>query len=384
MTPGKYRVQKLILVQKLKYINMPVQQEIQDFDSFLTQERHRPIQDIVNALNNNRIPFRKNILLGNNPSKLAAKEWNRCVDFFLDKTPRGTMMDLQNVMAAISEDERPHIEVLETLAVEIVRDMYNVPEDILMRPKIDRPSGEDLEDGDGGEEEEEKEELTAKQKFELEPIIQKRIILNSLMHGAAVHQWVSAFYIGYERLNELNPELIEHYNSYASLINYYNWQHPMALMTENQFNMTFNIGRNGQQQNGGGGMTQGFNKVNIEKQEIDAVGLNFPVLIHELSKGALEYLLARGIPTDLSEEELNYVYDKADKYSHEFWHYYMGPTIWRALILSANIETQNLPSLLAYLSTRDYEDLANLLLKVVNDPEKEGVELMNKIKKQII
>jgi len=345
-----------------------------EFDSYLTQNIHKPNQGIINFLNNKRTPFNNNILFSYNPAFLGAKEWNRCVDFFLDKTPNGTMMHLMNVMRTMAEDEHPHIKELEELAVSIVSDMYNVPKDILMKPKIGNVDSDDL-----GCDNDEKEELTDEQKEKIEPYIQKRIILNSLMHGAAIHQWTSAFYLGYEELNELNPDLIEHYNTYASLINYFNWKHDMALMSEEVFNNSFGLNGNTQ----GGGITQGYNKVDIEKREIEAVGINFPVLIHELSKGALEYLLSRGIPSDLEEEELLYLYEKADNYSHEFWHYYMGPTLWRALIQSADVNTQDLPAILSYISTLEYEELANLFLKITFDSDDEGKKIINKIKKQI-
>ncbi len=376
------------------------------FESYLTQRTHKPLDGIVKILDEKNTPFKKNILFAYNPAFLGANEWNRCVDVYLDKTPYGTMMDVYNIMNTIKEDERPHIETLQQLAVEIVAEMYGVPEEIVMRGHIGNVSGEEL--GEEGEPEEQG-ELSAEVKLKLEPYIQRRIILNSLAHGAAVHQWTSAFYMGKDRLDELNPDLIEHYNAYASLVNYFNWQHPMAIMPENIFNMMYNIGGQGQQMqqmiqhlvggaqqrpgiaqeqqpqrqnNEAEGATQGYNKVDVNEQTIDGHAINFPVLIHELSKGVLEYLLIGGL-ADLSEEEVEYVYDKSDKYSHEFWHYYMGPTLWRKLLECADMDTSELHTLLTYFAEMDYEDLAKLFIQIAYDSEGEGTKSLNKLKKQI-
>ena len=382
---------------------MPVKNQTiisKKFDDHLTQTVHKPEKGIITALDSNRIPFNKNILFSHNPSMFSALEWNRCVEFFLEKTPYGTLTDIMNVSREINMNERPHIKDLEQLAIDIVREMYDIPEYITMIAEIGNPSGSDLE-GDG--EIEEQEELSKEQKAKIEPYIQKRIILNSLMHGAAIHQWVSAFYLGHEKLNELNVDLIDNYNDYASMINYYNWKHTLAILPEDMFNMMFGInqaplnnGNNnnqnqaqpqqpqqGQQDQNGGGMTQGYNKVDIENREIKAVGINFAILIHELSKGALEFLLARGIPEDLSEEELQYMYDKADKYSYEFWHYYMGPTFWRALINAFDVETQELPSILSHISLMEYEELSDFFIQIIDAPDGEVKKTINNIKKQI-
>ncbi len=379
---------------------MPLTKELKPtFESYLTQRTHKPLDKIIEIFDKKDTPFKKNILFAYNPAFLGANEWNRCVDVYLDKTPYGTMIDAYNIMNTIKEDERPYIEELQQLAVEIISEMYGIPEEVVLRGHIGDVSGEELEGG----EPEEQEELSNEIKEKLEPYIQRRIILNSLAHGAAVHQWTSAFYMGAERLNELNPDLIEHYNAYASLVNYFNWQHPMAVMSEEVFNMMFGIGGQGQQMQNllqrimGGeqqpqrqnnqtgasaGTTQGYNKVDVEEQTIEGYAINFPVLIHELSKGVLEYLLIGGL-ADLSEEELQYVYEKSDKYSHEYWHYYMGPTLWRKLLECADVETSELHEILIYLSEMEYEDLAKLFIQIAYDSEGEGKKSLNKIKKQI-
>ncbi len=388
---------------------MPINNEpTPTFESYLIHTRHKPLQEIMDIFDSKKTPFSKNIFFSYNPAYLGANEWNRCVDFYIEKTPHGTMVDTYNILSVISQDENPHIQDLEQLAIEIVSEMYGVPKDVVtLKASIREILGEDLnqkkDNGSIDDDDDDDECLSEEDKARLEPLVQKRIILNSIMHGAAVHQWTSAFHLGIDKLNEINPDLIEHYNSYASLVNYFNWQHPMALMNENTFNIFFNIGDNNQgiqrmlfqlmQQNNNQQnqeqnripetpcLTQGYNEVDYQSATINAYAINFPVLIHELSKGILEYLFGISM-IELTKKEFEYVDEISSKYSHEFWHYYMGPTLWRKLLECADVPANELPAILSYIAEMEYEDLSKLFLQIVYDTEGEGKKSLYKIKKQ--
>lgn len=377
---------------------MPFIERDKKFEEFLVDRNHMPFNGIASALNNRQIPFRNNLFFIYNPAYLASQEWNRCVELYLDKTPNYDVAHLYNLIPAIQEDEREHKQHLENLAEKIIREMYNIPDDITIYAEISTSSEDDLNNSEE-EDDDDEPEIEEVDLNKIEPHIQKRILLNSLIHGVAVHQWISSFYIGYDELNNLNPNLIEHYNSYASLISYYNWQHPMALLPEALFNLMFGL-NNGKERNNANNnpfnfpqeqpeaqqdnpaLIQGHNKNNIKNKTIHATGINFPVLLHELSKGAMEFLFIRGIPEDLSKSELITLYEKADKYSHEFWHYYMGPTIWRALIDASELTTQELPEFLSKISILDYNDLSSLLSYVTYDVDEKGKQILNQIKNQ--
>lgn len=347
------------------------------FSDYLNNPNYPANSGIVNALNNNRFPFSENILFRSNPSEMGAREYNRCVEYYLEKTPGGSLRDLTIIMARLLNSEEGNEKRLEELAIKVVREMYGIPESISLTGDIE-PSDLDL---NGNDFDEEDEPLTDEEKSEVEPHIQKRIILNAISHGAAVHQWTSAFYLAYEELNDINEDLVELYEKYSALINFYNWQHGGALMDEESFKIAMR-----------GSGTQGFNKIKPEgkdeetklpKGTIEGHGINFPVLIHELSKGALDYLLLVGIPQELSDRQLKYMYSIADKYSHEFWHYYLGPTLWRSILSCSGLESQRLPRLLSYMAKMDYEELAQLCIQLVFDEENQGKTRMESIKKLI-
>jgi len=124
------------------------------------------------------------------------------------------------------------------------------------------------------------------------------------------HQWKSPVFdynqfLVQNELNDINPRLIDKYSRVSALVNYWNWKivqpdMPIAL---------------------------GVNLLNIEEKEVEAKAINFPVLIHELSKGVMDYLISRGLPTkvgseDISQDDLRYIYREADKYANEQWHYF--------------------------------------------------------------
>lgn len=167
-------------------------------------------------------------------------------------------------------------------------------------------------------------------------------------------------------MNDINPELVEKYNRLSAIVNYYNWQ----IVQSDMMAM------------GGRPVLQGFNKVDIENKDIKASAMNFPVLIHELSKGVLDYLISAGIPA-IAPYELEYVYAEADKYSHEQWHYFFGPTLWRAMLDSADVTSHDLPPIINYLSKMDYVDLSNICIDICHHPEELGKKQMEAIRKQI-
>ena len=127
-------------------------------------------------------------------------------------------------------------------------------------------------------------------------------------------------------------------------------------------------------------MTQGFNKLEFDEEgeaecKIRCVGVNFPVLLHEVTKGAMDYLICHGIPKDFSEDELKYYYAKADSYENEFWHYLLSPTVWTSLVDAAGVDTQELPLVIAKLTQLSYEELTDVLKACIDGPEEGALKL---------
>jgi hypothetical protein len=331
------------------------------FQDLVIHRQYMPNRNIVRKINDKTFPFNENKFFAYYPAKLASNEFNRCVEIYMERGENGHMMDTMRLMGELIEEETPHREELENLAIDLVREMYNVPDDFDLKAILKKPENE--EDGDGFEDQE-KANISDKRKKELKPEVEKRRILNSIVHGAAIHQWTSAYYIVADKLNDINPDLLQKYNKLSALVNFWNW----SIDQQEMFGM------------GAAPVVQGFNKVDVEKKEIKAHAMNFPVLIHELSKGVIDFLITKGLP-ELPPDELQYVYDEADKYSHEQWHYCFGPTLWRALLDTSDASSHDLPPIISEMSQMKYDDLANFCIDICFHPEEIGKKEMEKLKK---
>ncbi len=337
-----------------------IQQATLRFAEYVENANQMPNSKIVRMIDDKTFPFSENNFFNYNPAALAADEFNRCVRIYNERAAGQGPMHAMNLMQELMVLEAPHREELTNIAIEIVREMYNVPDSINLRAFLensDEEAGEDFDDSDA-----EVEMISDSRKEELKPEIEKRRILNSIVHGAAIHQWTSAYYIAADKLNDLNPELVEKYNRLSALVNFFNWQ----IVQSDMMAM------------GGRPVLQGFNKVDIENKDIKASAMNFPVLIHELSKGVVDYLISIGIP-ELPPYELEYVYAEADKYSHEQWHYFFGPTLWRALLNTSDVTSHDLPPIINYISQMDYVDLSNLCIDICHHPDEIGKKQMEAI-----
>jgi hypothetical protein len=207
------------------------------------------------------------------------------------------------------------------------------------------------------EDDEEPLSLSTEEKLAMRDEIQKRIILNSLVHGGAMHIWKSAHYIIKDKIEQIDPTLMMLYDQYTSAISWMIWQlspeQAMSGMEE-------------------GGLAQGFNQLEFDEPgepgcNITCNGINFPVLLHEIAKGALDYLICNGIPQEYTEDQLRYYYEKADDYQNEFWHYLLSPTIWNKLVEALEVESQGLPLVIARLTHLSYQELTDVFRACIDN-----------------
>lgn len=94
-----------------------------------------------------------------------------------------------------------------------------------------------------------------------------------------------------------------------------------------------------------------------------------------MTKGAMDYLICHGIPGHYSEEQLEYYYAIADSYENEVWHYLMSPTIWIKLVEAADVETQDLPLVIARLTQLSYQELTDVLMACIDSKESGHMKL---------
>jgi hypothetical protein len=334
---------------------------------------HLPNKKLVDKIDSKNFSLNANTAFRYRPDLLASEEYKRCLSLFERKLDYAAelptsqaiasmQMGMQNLMNVMMNKEMMNKDSLEQLAVEIVRDLFDIPEHITLLPDLKMGFGSTDEQDDSPEP---VLSLSLEEQRNMRDEIQKRVILNGLVHGSAMHIWKSAHYIIKEKIDEIDPLLMELYDTYTAAISWGMWQMDTdsALAEINSK-----------------GLTQGKNELKFEEEgeahcDIECSGINFPVLLHEVTKGAMDYLICHGIPKEYNEEELTYYYAKADSYENEYWHYLLSPSLWVSFIEAANLSTQKVPLAIARLTELSYQELSSVMTECIDSPEEGNKKL---------
>ena len=299
-------------------------------------------------------------------------------------TPQSFMQLQQMLMSStrkILELESQHKEQLEELAVKIVREEMAIPPDALQFDAKIVGMGEiDMEGMQGQSQEQqtpeqqmdsEEEAMEEFEEFDLEK--QKRRFLNQLIQGAS-KKGHYMFHLVEEELNSISPELINLYGVMMSINDLVYWIMPDQT--------TMMMAQSGQGMAG--------------KEEIDpdtdpptvkAVGITFPVLVHELIKGVMEVLATQGLPDDPGMAQR--VIDSEDTLVAEIWDLRLGPVIWEKfresyphdLLQDDKRVVQNY--LFSEFANMEAKELFTLAKKILSGGDS-GKEELEKIVKNII
>lgn len=332
-----------------------------EFSNLIQTLDYAPNKVFIKRIDSKMFPLDLNKVYNYKPEQLAFKEFKRCLDLFIERNPGLSPDEAANriagVQALIIRNEEPFKKELEELAIDTIKDIYQVPDYVdlkgFIHPRLCLDTEQD-HDADPFL------ELSLEQKNKMRDEIQKRVILNGLVHGSSMHIWKGIYHLVAQELDAINPQLRELYNYYTSTIGIAIW-----LINPDQFQEVIDDGIKL--------TTQGFNKLEFDKEEcggkIEAKGINFPVLLHELNKGVIDWLISAGIPQDYTADELRYYYSKADAYENEPWHYTLSPTLWSDLLQVAQVPNENIPKLISIIAKLSYQQLVDLFRLIEDDKE---------------
>jgi hypothetical protein len=338
--------------------------------------RHEPNKLLLKSVESGSFPLATIPVYRKHGMLLMEREYNRCEEFLSRKMPNefnsrpSNMLymkmtaDLMQLIKDIKEREAPFQEELNRLAECIVRDMYNVPDYVNLKATLDSSGEDSMVDYN-----QDVQQVEVTQEMERE--IQKRMILNGFVHGSSMHIWKSAHYIIAERLGELDGGLIDMYDKYVAAGGFLMWMMPPKIDMVVEFTKAMQAAGH----NTDFGMTQGHNQVSFEKPgdvgaTVTGVGVNFSVLIQEMNKGVMDYLITRAVPSHFSEQQLQYYYAKADDYATEQWYYYMAPAIWADLLDSLKVTSQELPAYIMRMCNMELEELNQFCESLVENKER--------------
>ena len=207
------------------------------------------------------------------------------------------------------------------LAIKMIRDEYNISEDILeiTAELTDEISMEGTK--------KEKLPTVVEVEFQDHDQIQdandnvyKRRFLNAMTQGAAKKS-SHMFHLVDKELSIMDPRLTNKYGKLMAAADYGYFVEPdMHDIREVQ---------DGEM--AGKTVSGGIVKVTLPTEQnpkchIHAQAMVFPILIHELVKGVMEILSAHGLPED--DDVANYVIGKSDFLAAEPWDMRLGPALW--------------------------------------------------------
>ena len=287
-------------------------------------------------------------------------------------------MMLRDSTMKILQIESQNKTELETLAVDLVREYMALPEDaVQFDAKIVGMGEVDMAGFQKGEEEEEpsEEEMSSEEElfgtFEMfDAEKEKRRFINSLIQGSA-KKGHYLYHMIPEKLNDINPELLDLYGVMMSVNDLVYW-----IMSDETAQMM------GQ----GEESAAGKEEIDIETDPptIKAVGITFPVLVHELIKGVMELLASQGLPSDPRKAEM--VMKATDTLPAEIWDLRLGPVIWskfraaypEELMDEDKAEIQNY--LFSEFTRMEPEEFFDLAKEILSGSEEGKVELQRIVK----
>lgn len=269
--------------------------------------------------------------------------------------------ELSRLLSECIKKEQPIKDALEKLCIEVVNDMFNIPQDsidikVTLADTIDTSgqrmfpeSTEDFEFDD------------IRDMNGLTDEVYKRRMLNCLIAGISVNMaYDVSNYI--QNLFKIDPELPLLYKKILAV-------NGLLLYLEKDSDF------DNDEQSTEGGIVD----VKITNQDempiIDAQGLIFPVLLEETIKGLLELAISHGLPKD--RERAMYVIKKSDFKLAEMWDLRLGMPLWERI--SSQIEDDVEPNFLMMELSKLKPAAFNSLLQEVFAGTKTGKRKLEKI-----
>lgn len=284
--------------------------------------------------------------LQNYSEKMASKRFKEIINKVkryhgIERINPMMMQQMFQIMSEVSQIETRHKEALEQLAVDIVSEEFDIPDQMLEATLS--PPGTDL--GFESEEEEDEEDYdsdfdtpkgpkSAERMEELEMEVDKRRVINALMQGAS-KKGHYIFHMVADELDSIDPRLMGLYGKLMSLADFQYWVMPDSIGS-GQAGGVEKIEWRKAEAPEDKDEEEEMEKVDIEEDDeipvVVAKAWIFPLLVHELIKGTLELSAINWADGHLDFEEQSEVIKKADTVEGEIWGMRLGPGMWEKFL----------------------------------------------------
>lgn len=283
----------------------------------------------------------------NYSEKIASKRFKEIINKVkryhgIDRINPMMMQQMFQIMSEVSQIETRHKDALEQLAVDIVSEEFDIPDQMLEATLS--PPGSDLGfEGDDEEEDEEdygsdfdtpKAPKSAQRMEELEMEVDKRRVINALMQGAS-KKGHYIFHMVADELDSIDPRLMGLYGKLMSLADFQYWIIPDSTMGGQQGGVEKIEWRKAEAPEDEDEEEE-MEKIDVEEDDeipvVVAKAWIFPLLVHELIKGTLELSAINWADGHLDFEEQTEVIKKADTVEGELWGMRLGPGMWEKFL----------------------------------------------------
>jgi len=347
----------------------------------------RPSPDVERDLSTRDTPFNKvdfpDTPEGHNNYEelLASEQYKNALDKLAEYTGQrnigtgvtGSYGRLSNaafgILREIMMAENNHEEELEQLCVEIIKNHFKIPDNVLQYDfKIIKQSIK-LNNTPKKEQLKQQEEELADDINDLTPERAKRRLINAMTQGHAVD--------GSYLFRTVQPQLerilgvrniVEKYSIFVATMMLGYWQFSDEMLSSAM----------GSEGTGAAGKAK--IDTTTDPPTIHAEAMIFPFLIHEAIKSVMEFLGKEKEPED--QEKYQKAMELEDQLVHEIWDIRIGPAIWRRLLKTlpnAVLTDENEKMLQSYM----YVNIANLpvnefliSMKEIIDNTDDGKKLM--------
>jgi len=284
--------------------------------------------------------------LQNYSEKMASKRFKEIINKVkryhgIERIDPMMMQQMFQIMSEVSQIETRHKDALEQLAIDIVSEEFDIPDQMLEATLS--PPGTDLGFGDEDEDEEEdydsdfdvpKSPKSAQRMEELEMEVDKRRVINALMQGAS-KKGHYIFHMVADELDSIDPRLMGLYGKLMSLADFQYWIIPDSTMSGLAGGVEKIEWRKAEAPEDEDEEEE-MEKVDIEEDDeipvVVAKAWIFPLLVHELIKGTLELSAINWADGHLDFEEQSEVIKKADTVEGEIWGMRLGPGMWEKFL----------------------------------------------------
>ena len=304
------------------------------------------------ALQNHSHCFGDQEILGEFGLALATVEFERCIGFHHEfGTPQSQLLATPaaivfGVLAEIQTKEFPLQRKLIHLAESFISDYFGIDGQLKFKSTLSQNIQLQPEHNS-----------TLIDPEHLHEHIHKRILLNALVHGSAIHIWKSFHYLMQEDLDQLSPELLPLYNRFIADSSLLSAATPPIPSKE-----FFDAAMNSPQTP----MLQGQNQIEFQDQpRVEARATCVPTLIHELVKASMDVVVLHGLDPNLTQDQQQYIFQQSDQHHQEQWFYWIGSGLWQKLIQHTQPNSQDIPKLIMDIALMPYPEMVQYFKNII-------------------